>query len=63
MSCLIDYKAKDYRAFVFVLHEDYGILLLRCTRKKTKPDHWQVPGGHIDEAEFQQAGRRYQDRI
>jgi hypothetical protein len=52
----VDYMAADYRGFLFVVHESYGMLLLHCTRKKRKPPHWQVPGGHIDEREFLQAG-------
>jgi 8-oxo-dGTP pyrophosphatase MutT (NUDIX family) len=56
MASLIDFKTKEYRAFVFVLHDEYGILLLRCTRKKKKPDHWQIPGGRIDDHEFLRAG-------
>jgi 8-oxo-dGTP pyrophosphatase MutT (NUDIX family) len=55
-SSMIDYQATNYRAFVFVLHDEHGILLLRCTRKKNKPDHWQIPGGRIDEHEFLRAG-------
>ena len=53
---LVDYKKNDYRGFLFVVHEEYGLMLLRCTRKKNKPPHWQLPGGHIDEEEFLRAG-------
>ena len=42
----------DYRGFLFVVHPKHGLLLLHCTRKKRKPPHWQVPGGHIDEPEL-----------
>jgi hypothetical protein len=31
---LVDYKQFDYRGFVFCLHDDYGLMLLHCTRKK-----------------------------
>ena len=53
---LVDYRKNDYRGFLFVVHEEYGLMLLRCTRKKNKPPHWQLPGGHIDEEEFLRAG-------
>lgn len=48
---------KDYRAFVFVIHNDFGLLLLHCTRKRKKGPHFQIPGGHVDEAEFIAAGK------
>jgi len=54
---LVDYKATDYRGFIFVLHENNGIMLLHCNRKKNKPPHWQLPGGHVDEHEFLEAGK------
>ena len=44
----------SYRGFLFVQHEKHGLLLLHCTRKKNKPHHWQLPGGHIDKADFDQ---------
>jgi 8-oxo-dGTP pyrophosphatase MutT (NUDIX family) len=53
---LVDYKSEDYRGFIFVVHEHHGLMLLRCTRKKSKPPHWQLPGGHVDEEEFIKAG-------
>mmetsp|Transcript_34205 Transcript_34205/g.50285 ORF Transcript_34205/g.50285 Transcript_34205/m.50285 type:complete len:211 (+) Transcript_34205:128-760(+) len=43
---------RDYRAFIFVTHQQHGLLLLHCTRKKKKGPHFQLPGGHIDEFEF-----------
>jgi hypothetical protein len=46
----------DYRGFLFVTHETHGFMLLRCTRKKSKPPHWQLPGGHVDDEEFVKAG-------
>jgi len=52
----VDYRGNDYRGFVFIVHDAHGLLLLRCTRKKNKPPHWQVPGGHVDEPEFFRAG-------
>jgi 8-oxo-dGTP pyrophosphatase MutT (NUDIX family) len=50
-------SAVDYRAFVFVVHHAHGVLLLHCTRKvkKGKPPHFQIPGGHVDAADFSQA--------
>ena len=53
---LVDYRNVDYRGFLFVVHDVHGLMLLRCTRKKSKGPHWQVPGGHVDEAEFIAAG-------
>ena len=54
---LVDFKKDDYRGFLMVCHEDYGLLMLRCTRKKNKPPHWQLPGGHVDHIEFQEAAK------
>ena len=51
------WRDADYRGFLFVVHCDFGLLLLHCTRKKHKPPHWQLPGGHVDEAEFVAAGK------
>jgi 8-oxo-dGTP pyrophosphatase MutT (NUDIX family) len=56
-NVLVDYKSVDYRGFVFVVHHAHGMMLLRCTRKKNKPHHWQLPGGHIDKTEFVEAGK------
>jgi 8-oxo-dGTP pyrophosphatase MutT (NUDIX family) len=58
---LVDYKANDFRGFIFVVHPAYGLLLLQCTRKKDKPLHWQLPGGHIDDPEFEEAARQSSD--
>jgi 8-oxo-dGTP pyrophosphatase MutT (NUDIX family) len=54
---LVDYANKDYRGFIFVVHETLGLMLLHCTRKESKGPHWQLPGGHIDDHEFLQAGQ------
>ena len=27
--------------------------MLHCTRKKKKPPHYQLPGGHVDREEFE----------
>jgi ADP-ribose pyrophosphatase YjhB (NUDIX family) len=29
-------------------------VILHCTRKKRKPPHYQLPGGHVDDCEFKQ---------
>lgn len=42
----------DYRAFIFVIHEQHGMVLLHCTRKPKKGHHFQLPGGHVDDYEF-----------
>jgi hypothetical protein len=55
---LVDYLTVEYKGFVFVIHEQYGLMLLYCTRKKKKPPHWQLCGGKIDEHEFIQAGKK-----
>jgi len=52
-----DYKLVDYRGFIFVVHEIYGLLLLYCTRKPKKGPHYQLPGGHVDGYEFEAAGK------
>lgn len=59
---LIDHKTVDYRGFIFVVHASFGLMLLRCTRKKNKPLHWQLPGGHVDDPEFIQAAQASSDR-
>jgi 8-oxo-dGTP pyrophosphatase MutT (NUDIX family) len=45
----------DYRAFGLLIHKKYGAILLHCTRKKKKPSHYQLPGGHVDAYEFQKS--------
>ena len=50
-----EFLKDDYRAFIFATHPLYGILLLRCTRKKNKGPHFQAPGGHIDKEDFDDA--------
>lgn len=56
MASTIDYRNIDYRGFIFVVHESYGLMLLHCTRKPKKGPHFQLPGGHIDDFEFEAAG-------
>ena len=55
-AVLVDYSRTDYRGFLFVVHDIHGLMLLHCTRKKSKGPHFQVPGGHVDEPEFVEAG-------
>ena len=50
-----EFLKDDYRSFIFATHPVYGILLLRCTRKKNKGPHFQVPGGHVDNEDFEDA--------
>ena len=57
----VDYKSEDYRGFIFVVHKQYGLMLLHCTRKKKKGPHFQLPGGHIDEHEFFAAAEESRD--
>lgn len=47
----------DYKAFILPIHPDHGILLLYCTRKKSKGPHHQLPGGHVDKEDFEEAGK------
>lgn len=51
-----DYKQKDYKSFVFVSYEDFGLLLLYCTRKPLKGPYFQLPGGHVDDIDFEKVG-------
>lgn len=53
----MNFSSADYRGFVFAIHPDHGTLLLHCTRKKKKPHHFQLPGGHIDAFEFEAAAK------
>jgi 8-oxo-dGTP pyrophosphatase MutT (NUDIX family) len=57
----VDHKSVDYRAFVFAVHAQHGLLLLHCTRKAKKGPHFQLPGGHVDEPEFLTAARTSTD--
>lgn len=50
----VDFSKNDYRAFCVLVHREHGALLLHCTRKKRKPPHYQLPGGHVDGVEFHQ---------
>ena len=52
----------DYKAFVFAQHPTHGLLLLYCTRKKKKPNHFQAQGGHVDEADFDEAKQLEQSK-
>jgi 8-oxo-dGTP pyrophosphatase MutT (NUDIX family) len=57
----VDYKSVDYRGFIFVVHKIHGLMLLHCTRKKSKGPHFQLPGGHVDEFEFLVAAHSSRD--
>lgn len=51
---------KQYRAFVFCIHDIYGTLLLHCTRKQPmKPPHFQIPGGHVDAVDHGSAAEEH----
>ena len=52
-----DISSRDYRAFCLLIHRKHGALLLHCTRKKKKPPHYQLPGGHVDDADFKKITR------
>ncbi|CAB9500217.1 NUDIX domain [Seminavis robusta] len=58
-SSNMDFASADYRGFIFAVHPQYGYLLLHCTRKKKKPPHFQLIGGHVDPFEFEEAAKRY----
>jgi hypothetical protein len=47
-----------YKSFIFVEHNVLGLLLLYCTRKPSKGPHFQLPGGHIDDIEFNAVGKK-----
>ena len=53
-SPLVDFAQNDYRAFCLLVHRQHGAIMLQCTRKKKKPPHYQLPGGHVDKFEFDQ---------
>ena len=46
---------KKLRAVVIPIHSIHGILLLHCTRKRKKGPHYQLPGGHMDDADLTSA--------
>ncbi|KAL3769022.1 hypothetical protein ACHAWO_006788 [Cyclotella atomus] len=46
----------DYKAFILPISK-HGILLLYCTRKNSKGPHHQLPGGHVDTEDFDQAAK------
>ena len=52
-----DISTNDYRAFCLLIHRKQGAVLLHCTRKKQKPPHYQLPGGHVDSCEFKQISK------
>ena len=60
---IMDIASADYRGFVFAIHPEHGHVLLHCTRKKKKPNHFQLPGGHIDGFEFKEAAKATSDPL
>jgi 8-oxo-dGTP pyrophosphatase MutT (NUDIX family) len=58
-----DLIQSDYRAFIFCVHPHHGYMLLHCTRKKKKPSHFQLPGGHVDALEFEEAAKVHPDNV
>ncbi|KAL7564294.1 hypothetical protein ACA910_014356 [Epithemia clementina (nom. ined.)] len=59
---MVDYNSKQYQTFVFLVHNDHGLVLLQCSRKDDKLPHWQLPGGKVDGQEFEEAAKQSQDR-
>ena len=57
----LDFAKADYRGFVMAIHPEHGYMLLHCTRKKKKPNHFQLPGGHVDDFEFKDAAAVHPD--
>jgi 8-oxo-dGTP pyrophosphatase MutT (NUDIX family) len=51
---LVD-TSTEYRAFLFAVHPQHGFLLLKCRDKKNKGSYWEIPGGHLDDEDFEQA--------
>ena len=51
---LVDTSA-DYRAFLFAIHPDHGLLLLKSREKHKKGSYWEVPGGHLDDPDYEGA--------
>jgi len=43
------------RAFLFLVHQYHGLLLLYTARKKSKGPHYQVPGGHAEQEDYDRA--------
>jgi hypothetical protein len=51
------FQGVDYRGFVFVLHKEYGLMVLLSThKKKSKGPHFQTPGGNIEDSDLIEAG-------
>ncbi|GKY91193.1 hypothetical protein MPSEU_000092000 [Mayamaea pseudoterrestris] len=47
--------SEDYRSFIFAVHPVYGLMLLKSRDKKKKGSYWEVPGGHLDDEDYQAA--------
>ena len=50
-----DKGVREYRAFVFAVHQDHGMLLLHRTGNSKKGPHFQLPGGNVGNFEFDNA--------
>lgn len=46
---------EDYRAFLFAIHPDHGLLVVKSRVKPSKGSYWQVPGGHLDDSDYEWA--------
>mmetsp|Transcript_7459 Transcript_7459/g.14989 ORF Transcript_7459/g.14989 Transcript_7459/m.14989 type:complete len:263 (+) Transcript_7459:173-961(+) len=51
------------RAFIFVSHATYGLLLLEAHKKRKGGRHFQLPGGHVDAYELNQYGDAEGSRV
>jgi 8-oxo-dGTP pyrophosphatase MutT (NUDIX family) len=49
-------EQSDYRGFCLLIHPTLGLMMLQCSKQKEgKPSpHFQLPGGHVDDWEFDQ---------
>lgn len=57
----VDFQKYSYRSFIFVVHEQHGLMMLHCTPKESKNIDYQLPGGCIDQTEFQAAAENSED--
>jgi 8-oxo-dGTP pyrophosphatase MutT (NUDIX family) len=53
-NILVD-TSEDYRSFVFSIHPEHGLLLLKSREKKRKGSYWEIPGGHLEDEDFEAA--------
>jgi len=57
----LDFAKADHHGFVMAIHPEHGYALLHCARKKKKLNHFQLPGGHVDDFEFKDAAAVHPD--